>query len=63
LIAVVPVVVPPAFVLIARLVAAWCVPTAEFQQISRHDDRAEGDDYFARLEAVQVVTGFGFFSL
>jgi len=61
LIAVVPVVVAPAFVLIARLVAAWCVPTAEFQQISRLVDPAVGDGYFARLEAVQVVTGFGFF--
>tara|TARA_Y100000746_G_scaffold6190_1_gene5812 strand:+ start:414 stop:599 length:186 start_codon:yes stop_codon:yes gene_type:complete len=61
LIVVVPVVGPPAFVLIARLVAAWCVPTAEFQRISRHDDQALGDDHFDRLEAVQVVSGFGFF--
>jgi len=61
LIAVVPVAVPPAFVLIARLVAAWCVPIAEFQPISRHDDPAVRDDHFDRLEAVQVVSGFGFF--
>tara|TARA_Y100000766_G_scaffold128183_1_gene110138 strand:- start:51 stop:236 length:186 start_codon:yes stop_codon:yes gene_type:complete len=61
LIAVVPVAVPPAFVLIARLVAAWCVPTAEFQRISRHDDPAVRDDHCDRLEAVQVVSGFGFF--
>jgi hypothetical protein len=60
LIDVVPVAVPPPFVLIARLVDAWCVPTAEFQRISKPDDPVGGDVHFDRLEAVQVVSGFGF---